>query len=542
MSGELGGSPLHWLLSFGKTKVQHLGGSFCRFFAGKCLLITMPKAKKGGKPRWGGAFPNPNKDYPSDFCKDFLIQVIVAFYETETTMSLESKYIRYEEECVEKFNTDMRDRILEALNKPQWYEDIHKRDFGEWMDKRVHDGLWNSNVMIKKYGMVHRANDEAFDQVVLRADMFIMKCKPYAKNRNKEGSISWWNSAAGVAQVQSTRRHLIALPETARVIPVDNKIMRGGYATIRKVRIEGCAEIQAFWEFAAKTSLQEGRRPELAKLEHNTESMAVRIPHDGVIRFLAVHTTRNEGYTYWWNGGTLREMLRMDNDYPDNIYVRIAYDPNISDEEVNAAHRLKRWRAKRTELAWALLHIMNAVHGAGHLHNDISPDNVMFHFPQNESLVYIGVCDWGMTSTIVAPKKSLYTFTSTTERDETVRRRWWVDPKITYVHKENADVDNVPNYSKQSEEFAIGQIAMKINASCMSEAYHKLQGHGRNNHVRYQHHELGSVFQLYLNRLCTNDGEGSEHATGHSSLAEVISRFTSSFNWPTPVEHFRRQY
>ncbi len=62
-----------------------------------------------------------------------------------------------------------------------------------------------------------------------------------------------------------------------------------------------------------------------------------------------------------------------------------------------------------------MLNIMSVVHVVGHLYNDISPDNIMFHFSKDESRVYKGVCDWGMTIIIIDPKKLLYTFTSIDE-------------------------------------------------------------------------------------------------------------------------------
>ena len=99
--------------------------------------------------------------------------------------------------------------------------------------------------------------------------------------------------------------HLIAIPLTARVLECDNVIKRGGYATIRRVCIEGAHGIEQHWEFAAKLSNQWQSRPDLAKLEHQNESMAVRIPHLGVIRFVAIHANKYKGYVYWWNGGTL---------------------------------------------------------------------------------------------------------------------------------------------------------------------------------------------------------------------------------------------
>jgi hypothetical protein len=40
-------------------------------------------------------------------------------------------------------------------------------------------------------------------------------------------------------------------------------------------------------------------------MEHQNESMAVTIPHPGVIKFAAIHAEIYEGYEYWWNGGIL---------------------------------------------------------------------------------------------------------------------------------------------------------------------------------------------------------------------------------------------
>jgi hypothetical protein len=39
---------------------------------------------------------------------------------------------------------------------------------------------------------------------------------------------------------------------------------------------------------------------------------------------------------------------------------------------------------------------MNAIHHYGILHNNLSKNNIMLHFPTNKSnVVYIGLCDWG---------------------------------------------------------------------------------------------------------------------------------------------------
>ncbi len=224
----------------------------------------------------------------------------------------------------------------------------------------------------------------------------------------------------------------------------------------------------------------------------------------------------------------------MDNNYPDNIQVRLMHS-NPTEEEVVKAYHLGRFRKKRTELAWALVHIMNAVHIAGHLHNDLSPDNIMFHFPEDESRVYIGVCDWGMTTLATEPMKSLYTFTSEKERTEALAKRWWVDPEIAYLHKAGADVEIIPMYSRKSEEYAVGKLAQKINAQCMTQVYFELQRETPHT-TKFPFHEFGRVFDLYLDRLCM-PGENE-----HRSLAHVVHRFCGTYHWPIPDEHFRRSY
>jgi len=93
--------------------------------------------------------------------------------------------------------------------------------------------------------------------------------------------------------------------------------------------------------------------------------MAMRIPHTKVICFVTIHATEYKGYSYWWNGGTLRQILNLDNDYPNNIAIRLTYMENIKwmlPKEVTTAFNLGQWKKKHIELAWAIVHIMNVVH------------------------------------------------------------------------------------------------------------------------------------------------------------------------------------
>ena len=125
-------------------------------------------------------------------------------------------------------------------------------------------------------------------------------------------------------------------------------------------------------------------------------------------------------------------MLNRDREFGDEPFIRFNRG-NYPDDVVNQVHRLICFRRKRTELAWALLYIMNEVHKSHNLHNDLSPDNILFHFPDDESKIYIGVCDWGLASKDSEQRQSPYTFTNAEQMAETLRTRWWIDPTVAYL-------------------------------------------------------------------------------------------------------------
>ena len=57
------------------------------------------------------------------------------------------------------------------------------------------------------------------------------------------------------------------------------------------------------------------------------------------------------------------------------------------------------YRKNRAYLAWALMCIVDIVHKHDLQHNNLNPNNVMLHFPRDrDNTVFIGVCDWGMST------------------------------------------------------------------------------------------------------------------------------------------------
>ena len=248
--------------------------------------------------------------------------------------------------------------------------------------------------------------------------------------------------------------------------------------------------------------------------------MVMTILHPGVIRCVAIYAQKYEGYAYWWNGGTLREMLNLDNAYGNDIYALVMH-PNSSEEDYVKADRLRRFRKKRTQLAWTFVIIMCEVDMNGNLHSDLFLDNILLHFSKDESRIYIGVSDWGLTSKAIEPMKSLYTFTSEEKMTKTLRERWWLDPRIAYLHKRNAGVGIIPRLTKTSEAYAVGKIAIRINKGNMSEDYWKLQmPEVTSSHFPLE--ELGNVFEGYLNRLWNSSRQGA------GGLSHIVTLFRAT--------------
>ena len=492
----------------------------------------MPKNKKQKNVGQWGDKKNV-EDRPSLRCKDFVTELIVRFYQGTTLASLDSSYVRYEEEGPKKFKHDMELRIMDALAASEWDDDRQKKGYSQFVASRAHDALWNARDITAKFAREHMAGDDAFNDVVLKAELFQKLMQPMGSRRHRRASISWWDSPIGMETEMALRRQsLIVISNTAIVRPLDTKVLRGGYATIKRVRIEGAINISPVWEFAAKRPLNHDIRPDLARVDHNNESLAVRIPHPGVIRFVAIHHKDYEGYMHWWNGGTLREMLRRDREAGDNLFIHYTFGLGEEDDLLQGM-RLRLFRSKRTELAWALLNIMNEVHKTGNLHNDLSPDNILLHFPQDESKIYIGVCDWGLTSKIGEHRRSPWVFTNAEQKAETIARRYWVDPRVMYVHRPSQDIQIIPDLVLASEDYATAKIASRINKGNMSDVYYNAEPQPRTFDSK---EDLARTFHIYLDRAC-GDNRGDV-----GGLSHVINRFRDVHKWPVPTEHYRHQY
>jgi serine/threonine protein kinase len=74
------------------------------------------------------------------------------------------------------------------------------------------------------------------------------------------------------------------------------------------------------------------------------------------------------------------------------------------------------YRTKSAKLAMSLIMTMAYVHKSKILHNDISPSNILLHFPPDHvDRVYIRICDWGMASHLFEDKTSVYGYPTKAE-------------------------------------------------------------------------------------------------------------------------------
>ena len=118
-------------------------------------FVTMPKTKKDKmKTKVEGSGKSLLVELLNE-CKEFVVAVIVRFYERESTMSLESCYIRYAEEGITKFKMDMTQRVMDALHNDKWMEETQKNRYQKFFDNMVHNNIWNVKNILTKYRKAH---------------------------------------------------------------------------------------------------------------------------------------------------------------------------------------------------------------------------------------------------------------------------------------------------------------------------------------------------------------------------------------------------
>jgi hypothetical protein len=78
---------------------------------------------------------------------------------------------------------------------------------------------------------------------------------------------------------------------------------------------------------------------------------------------------------------------------------------------------------------------MDAICHSKILHNNLSEDNIILHFPLNKlDVVYISMCDLGEVGCLQKLMSSLYGFAKEQNATNTKEVRWWVALKFSFVY------------------------------------------------------------------------------------------------------------
>ena len=187
---------------------------------------------------------------------------------------------------------------------------------------------------------------------------------------------------------------------------------------------------------------------------------------------------------------------------------------------------------------------MNNLHQSHVLHNDLSPDNILLHFePENNPKdVYIGVCDWALSSNSAFPRESPYWAHTLEARDRErspSNGRWWVAPELYYFplppgSVRDAQFEIKPRHNFQSETYAIGKIALRIAGGELCQEYFNMQLKEEAHEKTYSYADMNMFFHMSLEQLC------DENAANRRTLAKITNQLMSSpLNWPLPQNNLR---
>ena len=141
-----------------------------------------------------------------------------------------------------------------------------------------------------------------------------------------------------------------------------------------------------------------------------------------------------ESYTLWWNGGSLASFLHKLNSKVSEATTleNIKYSGGeLLPDELD---KVTLYRRNRAKLALSLLIIVEKCHAHGIQHNDLSPGNILLHFPpMDKTKIFLDVCDWGMACRVSKEVASNYGYRSEEEMAMQQRLRQHVAPELFYV-------------------------------------------------------------------------------------------------------------
>lgn len=335
----------------------------------------------------------PKEDQRSPEARQQCRRLFLDWFEKHDMPYLERTFLNDGPKGLTHATNVLRDLLLDGLAGDEFEEDRRKFGWDVWIDEQVQEALFNS--MMPFNAVYGDRSDPTDAQSDLRNKLMDWKAGVnVVKGRGRTTLPSFIEKDLANDIATRGRGGVLWLPLDARVVQVETLEFEGTFGVVRRVRITGVSFIPEWLEFAGKS--MKVRDPRKNREERSIEALACPVDHPGVIKINYLNVTTLEAYSLWWNGGSVRSMRIFDAKIGEDHSVQILKDAG---PDYEARKKLVVYRKNRAFLAWALLCIVDVVHKYDVLHNDITPNNVMLHFPEDrEGTVFIGLCDWGMAT------------------------------------------------------------------------------------------------------------------------------------------------
>ena len=396
----------------------------------------------------------------------FLRRAAMEYFRVRSLEMLQRSFLNHAEHGLLLLQADVERELSARLQESEEYNNaLTYFGYSPWMARQV---VANTTNVIHTFDMVYKkpkGEEHTAEEKELR--LKLKEVQTFASmHSSQKNRVMPWNENALKASFEKHMNHgIVWVPQVAKILPIDGHDVEGGYGKVRKVRISGMKGISLHIEFAGK--LPTARTEKEKREQRSLEAMVCPISHPGVIKFWALHPQSMEAYTLWWNGQNLSKFWQINSKASKAASANsILSNQAITMEE---SWRINAYRKNRAKLAWALMCIMEKIHKAKLLHNDIGPANVMLHFPPDKlEEVYIGVCDWGLASRMVESEASRYGYASTEALDRVRAARPFVAPELFYTFgAPNSDtaLDRMQRqhpFTELADSFSVGSLAAQI--------------------------------------------------------------------------------
>jgi len=393
------------------------------------------------------------------------------YYERRSSSMLSRTFINLNEEGYHKLCREIHDELVKQFEGSEVYNDwTNFWDHAAWLDKQVTalttniKAVWTYHTKKKPDGSDWSLDDHEF---VSKIHMVQDWCQRWSSSRGKK--IAPWKATLEDDLIAHCVSGTFKWLETSvKPITMPDRKTEGAYGTVKKVMLTKIEHIPSWVPFACKTLKTKNEKEKRQMIV--SEAGGCPVKHPGIIRLAFLHPRTMDGYTLWWNGGSLKSFWEnYDRKVPENLEHNDIQRDGPTDMSTHDLKRVATYRRKRLDLALSLLVIVGKCHEANYIHNDITPTNILLHFDEwKEDTVYIGICDWGISSRVVEQEPSKYGYPDQAKLEEEKRNRRWVAPELFYRYGEHCsetslDIMQAKHlYSKAADAYSTGYIAEKI--------------------------------------------------------------------------------